>query len=83
MTVNFVKKMFGLTLIATSMTYATSVENINQTEATTTYESLCYTSDCMSTHKLQEVVEKLSVEGKLPFEMGLELIKRWSEEKIS
>jgi hypothetical protein len=80
---NFVKKMFGLTLIATSITYATTTETIHQTETKKTYESLCYTSDCMSTHKLQEVVEKLSVEGKLPFEMGLELIKRWSEDKIS
>ena len=31
----------------------------------------------MSTKELQEAVEKLSTQKKLPFEMGLELIKRW------
>jgi hypothetical protein len=33
----------------------------------------------MTTAELQEAVEKLSAENKLPFEMGLELIKRWTE----
>jgi hypothetical protein len=37
----------------------------------------------MSTPQLQKEVERLSIEGKLPFEMGLELIKRWSDSKIS
>lgn len=32
----------------------------------------------MSTAELQEAVEKLSSENKLPFGMGLELIKRWT-----
>jgi hypothetical protein len=78
----FIKNIIGLTLISTSMTFATSTTKIDKME-TKTLETLCYTSDCMSTPQLQKEVERLSIEGKLPFEMGLELIKRWSDNKIS
>ena len=37
----------------------------------------------MSTQQLQQEVEKRSLEGNLPFEMGLELIKRWTDNQIS
>ena len=33
----------------------------------------------MSTNELQIHVEKLSNEGNLPFEMGVELMNRWTE----
>ncbi len=33
----------------------------------------------ISTSELEKEVEKRSIEGTLPFEMGLELIKRWSQ----
>jgi hypothetical protein len=82
MTKKFIKNVIGLALITTSTTYATSSINIDETE-NKTYETICYSNTCMSTSKLQEEVERLSVEGKLPFEMGLELIKRWSDNKIS
>lgn len=82
MTMNFMKNIIGLTLISTSMTFATSTTKFDKME-TKTFETLCYTSDCMSTPQLQKEVERLSIEGKLPFEMGLELIKRWSDSKIS
>jgi len=32
----------------------------------------------LSTSELEQAVEKLSINGTLPFEMGLELIKRWT-----
>ncbi|CAA6810089.1 MAG: Unknown protein [uncultured Sulfurovum sp.] len=35
----------------------------------------------MSTVELQIEVERLSNKGILPFEMGLELLKRWAESK--
>ena len=35
----------------------------------------------MSTTELQIEVEKLSNQGNLPFEMGLELMNRWTETK--
>lgn len=76
------KKIIGLTLICTSMTFASSTTKLDKME-TKSYETLCYTSDCMSTPQLQKKVEELSKEGKLPFEMGLELFKRWSNNKIS
>ena len=81
MKMKFIKNIIGLTLISTSMTFASSTTNINKME-TKTYETLCYTSDCMSTIKLQTEVEGLSIEGKLPYDMGLELMKRWSDSKI-
>ncbi|TNF44199.1 MAG: hypothetical protein EP216_02470 [Epsilonproteobacteria bacterium] len=82
MTKKFAKNIIGLTLITTSMTFATTTTDIDKIEMKKS-ETLCYTSDCMSTPQLQKEVEKLSIEGKLPFEMGLELMKRWSNQQIS
>lgn len=79
MTKKFIKNFIGLALIATSTTYATTTINIEKTK---TFETICYSNACMSTPKLQEEVERLSIEGKLPFEMGLELMKRWTDSKI-
>ena len=81
MTMKLIKNIIGFTLLSTSMTFAISTTDMNKME-TKTYETLCYTSDCMGTPELQKEVEKLSIEGRLPFEMGLELIKRWSDSKI-
>ena len=81
MTMTFLKNIIGLTLISTSVTFATGTTDMNKME-TKTYQTLCYTSDCMGTPELQKKVEKLSIEGRLPFEMGLELIKRWSDSKV-
>ncbi len=81
MTMKLIKNTIGLTIISTSMTFATSTTDLNKM-GTKTYETLCYTSDCMSTTQLQKEVERLSIEGKLPYDMGLELIKRWSDSKI-
>lgn len=44
---------------------------------------VCLSESCISTAALQEEVEKRSLEGNLPFEMGLELIKRWSNNHLS
>lgn len=43
---------------------------------------VCLSESCISTAALQEEVEKRSLEGNLPFEMGLELIKRWSNNHL-
>lgn len=82
MTEKFIKNFFGLALLATAVTFAsdTTTAATMETEVQT---KICLTEDCMSTPKLQEEVERLSVEGKLPFEMGLELMKRWAEEPLS
>lgn len=78
----FIRNFIVFASITTSSTYASSTNNIDSSKMKT-YENLCYTSDCISTQQLQKEVEKLSIEGKLPFEMGLELIRRWSDNKIS
>lgn len=77
-----IKHGIGLAMLSTSMTYATTTFDTKVVE-TDTQAKICLTEDCMSTKKLQEEVERLSVEGKLPFEMGLELMKRWSNDNIS
>lgn len=78
----FIRNFILFSIMTITCTYASSTNNIDSSKMKT-YENLCYASDCISTKQLQNEVEKLSLEGKLPFEMGLELIKRWSDNKIS
>lgn len=82
MTKKFINNFIGFALLSTTMTYATTTTDINPIE-TKTHTKICLTEDCISTQRLQEEVEKLSNEGKLPFEMGLELMKRWSKNNVS
>lgn len=82
MTKKFIMNFIGFSLLTTTMTYASTTSK-NDTLKTNTNSKICLTEDCISTIKLQEEVEKLSIEGKLPFEMGLELMKRWSDNKVS
>ena len=77
-----IRNSIVLTFISTSVTFATTSADIEKVKMKSN-DTICYTSDCMSTFQLQEEVEKLSIEGKLPFEMGLELMKRWSNDSIS
>ncbi len=66
--------------LITSTTYASTQENItdlksvseNNVPVTAKYQT-------MSTAQLQEEVEKRSISGNLSFEMGMELIKRWTK----
>ncbi|CAA6828578.1 MAG: Unknown protein [uncultured Sulfurovum sp.] len=55
----------ALALLAVTSTYASVPES-------TSYSTL-------TTNELEDKVEQLSLSGELPFEMGLELMKRWSE----
>lgn len=82
MTNKLVKNFIGLALLTTTMTYANTTTK-NETIDTAVQTKICLTEDCMSTKKLQEEVERLSIEGKLPFDMGMELLKRWSDNQIS
>jgi hypothetical protein len=65
---NLKKLLF--TLFVLSVSFLNACEN---TEEESTQKSF----STMSTQELQVEVEKLSQVGKLPFEMGLELMKRW------
>jgi len=71
------KKMAIISLISVTMLYAFTehhfgfLENEPQTSLNCSYNTL-------STAQLQIEVERHSINGDLPFEMGLELIKRWT-----
>lgn len=72
--------MIGSSLLITTMTFASGNTDTKQFTIDIEKSSkACYTQPCISTAELQKEVERLSQEGKLPFEMGLELFKRWSK----
>lgn len=73
---NILKSIVGVSLITTSITYASTTNKVIKEHKNT---GLCYTELCMNTPELESEVEKRSLEGNLPFEMGLELIKRWTQ----
>ncbi len=62
---NVLRRIIALTLLSVSLSFASTQK------PTQNYAAL-------STEKLQQIVEELSNQGKLPFELGVELIKRWS-----
>lgn len=79
MKTKLIKSFIGLPLIITGMGYAAGNTDVKTFKSDSKISSkACYTENCIGTPELQKEVEKLSKEGKLPFEMGLELIKRWS-----
>lgn len=65
-------RFITLSLITISIIYATGCD----TSPKTTYSN-------MSTIQLQEEVERLSHNGNLPFPMGMELIKRWTNNNVT
>ncbi len=66
-------KIFTLSLMTVSIIYASRLMQLNNTLPQKTYHEMDLT-------ELQKEVELRSQNGDLPFEMGLELIKRWSTE---
>lgn len=65
-----------LSLIAVSISYATKLIRLNNTLPEISYQE-------MSTTELQEEIEKLSQNGNVPFPMGIELIKRWTNNNVT
>lgn len=79
MKTKLIKSFIRLSVIATSMGYAAGNTDVKTFKSDVKISSeACYTQNCINTPELQKEVEKLSKEGKLPFEMGLELLNRWS-----
>lgn len=64
-------KIIALVAFTFSVAYACGISESSKGETMPSYKD-------MSTVQLQAEVERLSSEDKLPFEMGLELIERWS-----
>ena len=72
------KLLIIFSLFTVTMTHASNENNVNTLEnkSNTTMTDISYVT--MTTAQLQEEVEKRSINGNLSFDMGMELIKRWS-----
>ena len=64
-----IKQTIALSILSVTLTFA-SINN------DTNYRML-------STVELEKEVQNLSINGELPFEMGMELIKRWETPKLN
>jgi len=53
-----------------------AILSVNVSFASANQKTQNYAS--LNTMELQKMVEKLSLSGEVPFEMGIELMKRWS-----
>ena len=71
------KKVAILSLISATMIYAFTEHNFGL-EENKSQTTINHTYQYMTTAQLEKKVEEQSVKGDLPFDMGLELIKRWS-----
>lgn len=67
-------KIVTLSLITVSIVYASRLVQFNHTLPQATYHHMDLT-------ELQEAVEQGSQNGDLPFDMGLELMKRWTQKQ--
>lgn len=72
------EKIIIFSLITITTTYASNENNMNiiENQPNSTVEK---SYQHLSTAQLQEEVEKRSINGELSFEMGMELLKRWSK----
>ena len=60
------------------MTYGSNKENLNN-QNDKSYTTLEKSYQSMSTAQLQEEVEKRSISGDLSFDLGMELMNRWTK----
>ncbi len=66
------KRIVTLSLITGSIMYVTGLVQFEKTLVEKSYQD-------MSLTQLQEKVETLSQNGDLPFDMGMELMGRWTQ----
>lgn len=71
------KKIAVLSLISATMIYAFT-EHSSSLMKNPSQRSLGDSYKSMTTAELEKVVEQHSRNGELPFDMGIELIKRWT-----
>jgi hypothetical protein len=77
MKTNTIAKMIALSLISLTLVSANTPTNFSPT-ANIDLNSLETIYTTMSTAQLQKEVERHSQNGEVKFEMGMELMKRWS-----
>ncbi len=75
-TSKFLQKIITISLLSISITNADNVKNVTNIENESNSMNVSYYR--MDTDELEKEVEKLSLTGTLSFEMGVELIKRWT-----
>jgi hypothetical protein len=71
-------KIIILSLITVTMTYGSNKDNLNNLNDKS-YTTLEKSYQSMSTAQLQEEVEKRSISGDLSFNLGMELMNRWTK----
>jgi len=69
-----IAKIILFLLVTASIVYATDILGFSKSSKLHSYAT-------MSTMQLQQEVERHSLDEDLPFEMGLELMKRWSNDR--
>ncbi len=72
------KQLTILSMFALTMAFASNETRLNTIKNISSGVIENETYKHMSTAQLQEEVERRSLNGNLSFDMGLELIKRWS-----
>lgn len=70
--------MILLFIMTATMSHASKKENIENMGVDRETKSFSHV-DSMSTEQLQKEVERLSQRGEVSLELGIELMKRWSE----
>jgi hypothetical protein len=76
-TLNTVTKMIAFSLLTVTLASANKPTNFSPTPDNLAYFKTIYST--MTTAQLQKEVELRSLSGELSFNMGLELIKRWTK----
>lgn len=76
-------KLMTLLCVTATMSYATNtrtnVTSMGIQSKTTEFISVSTVYQHMSTLELEKEVEKLTLNGDVPFDMGVELMKRWTQ----
>ena len=72
------KQFMAFTLFFASTLFASNENSINVMENRSDIKKNTISYSQMSTAQLQEEVERRSINGDLSFDMGLELIRRWT-----
>jgi len=67
-----------LSIMTATVAQASKKENVVSMGIDTETTSFTHVEN-MSTEQLQKEVERLSLRGEVPLELGMELMKRWSE----
>ncbi len=76
-------KIITLICVSSTIIFASTtrmnVTSMGITSETTEFTNINTEYTHMSTNELEKEVERLTLSGNVPFEMGMELMKRWTK----